>query len=214
MIVNLVTLTLIVVIYLISQNIAVTVVGGIAVILIMKSLNPFFVLFSNKYFPKPEIKLIREQDLVEEPGRGVRVLVVTQFIEFSPEDEALMALYDKIYAEAVESLNKDKPIFELRYSKVLEKKLPMRFYSCVCGEKNSGMRKCYSTWLSTINAKDFGAWKEGSELFMHDGLFNAPSTGEQKSSLVMFLFDSRLPKTIVPKEDKDSEPPKEEKSEN
>ncbi len=214
MIVNLITLMLIILVYYISKSIAVTVVGSIAVILIMKSLNPFFVMFSNKYFPKPDIKLMREQDLMDEPGRGVRILVVTQHIDFNPEDEALMELYKKILSEAIAALQKEKPIFELRYSKVLEKRLPIRCYSCVCGEKDSGMRKCYSTWLSTVNSKDFGVWKEGSELFLHDGLFDDPATGESQSSLVMFLFDSRLPKTIVAKTEGGSEPTKEDKTDN
>lgn len=205
MIVNLISVALILLIYLISQSIALTIVGSFAVVLIMRSLNPIFIMLWDKYFPKPEIRLIREQDLVDEPGHGVRILVATQHIEFKPDDEALMTLYKKILSEAIEELQKKKPIFELRYSKVLERKLPIRCFSCVCGEKDSGMRKCYRAFLSTVNAKDFGTWKENSELFLHDGVFDDPTTGEAKSSLVMFLFDSRLPKTIVPKEENTTE---------
>jgi hypothetical protein len=214
MVINLISLALILAIYLISLDIPLTIVGSFAVVLILRSLTPIFALLSAKYFPKPEIDLIREQNMMEQPGRGVRILVVTQFNVFKPEDEAGMALYDKIFMDAVEALKQSKPLFALRYQTVLEKKLPLRFFSSICGEKDSGMRKCYSTWLKTIDAKDFGVWKENSEMFLHDGVFNDPVTGEARSSIVIFLFDSRLPKTIVPKADENTETPQEkEKSE-
>ncbi len=202
---SILTLVMIFLVYYISKSVAVTLVGSIAVILILKSLEPYLLLLESKLFPKPDIKILREINPSEEPGRGLRVMVTTQFNEFDASDAQSVELYDRIVSEAVEKLRKEKPIFDLRYSAVLDRSLPISYSSSVCGEKNSGMRKCYSAWLGAINAKAFGAWKENSELFLHDGLFDDPKTGEPRSSLVMFMFDSGLPKTIAkPEKEQDA----------
>lgn len=207
---SILTLVLIYLIYFFSHNIALTIVGGIAVILIMKSLEPYFKLLEAKIFPMPPIKPVREQNMVLEPGKGVRIMVVTQFTEFHPKKNKSLQLYDQLVAEAVEKLKEKEPIFAIRYDAVCERQLPMQYTFSVCGEKGSGMRKCYSAWLKAIVAKDFGAWKEHSELFIYDGVFNDPENGEPRSSCVLFMFDSALPKTVV----KSSENPVEYSSEN
>lgn len=197
MFISLLTMTLITLVYFISRNILITIVGGIAVILIMKNLEPWFTLLKIKLFPVPKINTMREQNTVKEAGRGVRILVVTEFTEFDPDDARSVELFDKIVVEAVENTLKSKPLFNLRYTAVCERNLPIQYSSCVSGEKNSGVRKCYRAWLKSINSRDFGMFKSDSEFFVYDGLFEDPATGEPRSSAVMFLFDSRLPKTIT-----------------
>ncbi len=201
------TLVMIFLVYFISNNIVITLVGSIAVILILKSLEPYLLALENKLFPRPDIKILREINSCEEPGRGLRVMVTTQHNEFDASDALSMQLYDSIVAEAVEKLREAKPLFDLRYSAVLDRSLPISYSFSVCGEKDSGMRRCYAAWLKSISDKDFGVWKENSELFLHDGLFDDPKTGEPRSSLVMFMFDSRLPKTIAKPADENGESP-------
>jgi hypothetical protein len=138
---------------------------------------------------------MRELNMGQEVGRGMRVLVVSQFTEFDPADARCVESFDNIIAGAVEMLRQSKPIFDLRYGTVFEKQLPIQYCFSVCGEKGSGMRKVYRAWMKSINIKDFGICKEDREYFTFDGQFDDPVTGEQRMSAVLFMFDSRLPKT-------------------
>ena len=112
--------------------------------------------------------------------------MITEFTEFDATDAKSAELYDSIVAKAVDKLKEKKPIFAFRYAKVCEDNLPMHYTYALCGEKSSGTRKCYKAWLKAIDEKSFGMWKENSELFLHDDVFEDPATGEQKRSLVMF----------------------------
>ncbi len=193
MLIGTLTLALIYLVYYFSRSIAFTAVCSIAIILIMRSLQPYFTLLGNKLFPKPPIKTMRELNMGKEAGRGVRILLVSEFTDFDPANDKSVDTFDNIVADAVEALRQSKPLFELRYSTVCEKQLPMQYCFSVCGEKSSGMRRCFRTWLKAINVKDFGSYKADSEFFIYDGQFNDPVTGELSRSAVLFLFDSRLP---------------------
>jgi len=196
MLVTVLTLALILLAYFITQDVLITLIIGVGILFFMKSLQPYLDLLYVKLFPMPQIKKLREVNMTEEAGRGVRIMAVSQFTEFDPSDTRSVELYDSIVGRAVEKLRESKPLFDLRYGTVLERELPMQYAFSVCGEKNSGTRKCYKAWLKEIKEKDFGIWKENSELFLHDDFFEDPATGEQRSSLVLFMFDSRLPKTL------------------
>lgn len=196
MIVSVLTLALIVLAYFLINDLSITVVVSIGIIFFIKALEPYINLLYSRLVPMPEIKKVREINVTDEPGRGVRIIVISQFTEFNLLDSQSMKLFDNIVALAADKLRESKPLFTLRYDFVLERELPMHYSFSVCGEKNSGTRKCYKSWLKSINEKDFGMWKENSELFLHDDFFDDPETGEQMSSLVLFMFDSRLPKTL------------------
>lgn len=204
MFVTILTLALITLAFFITQNLLVTVIIAIGVLFFMKGLGPYLDLLQFKFFPMPPIIKVREMNMAQEPGRGVRIMVVSRFTEFDISDSRSAELYDGIVARAVDKLKEIKPLFALRYEAVSERGLPMQYSFSVCGEKGSGTRRCYKAWLKAINEKDFGMWKENIELFLHDDFFDDPVTGEQRSSLVLFMFDSRLPKTL-PKKDEGQE---------
>jgi len=206
MFVTVITLALIVLAYFITHNVLVTVIIAVGVLFFMRGLEPYINLLQFKLFPMPPINKVREVKMTEEAGRGVRIMVVSQFTEFDFSDSRSVELFDSIVARAVDKLKETKPLFALRYAAVCERELPMQYSFSVCGEKSSGTRRCYKGWLKAINEKDFGIWKENSELFLHDDFFDDPITGEQRSSLVLFMFDSRLPKTL-PKKDEGQEAP-------
>lgn len=196
MIVSVLTLALIVLAYFLIKDLIITVLVTIGIVFFMKALEPYISLLQFKLSPMPEIKKVRETNMTDEAGRGVRIMVVSQFTEFDIFDNQSMKLFDSIVGRAVDKLRESKPLFALRYDFVCERELPMQYSYSVCGEKSSGTRKCYKSWLKAIKEKDFGIWKENSELFLHDDFFDDPETGEQMRSLVMFMFDSRLPKTL------------------
>lgn len=194
---DLLTLVFIFIIYFFTKNILITLVGSIAVILIMKSLEPCLKLLESKLCPMLPVKTMRDLRPVTEPGRGVRILVITQFTEFDTSDAESTQLYKKIVDDAVNTLRQSSPLFDLRYGAVCERQLPMQYTYALCGEKGSGVNRCFSSWMKSINAKDFGTCKRDTDLFIYDGFFNDPVTSEERSSAVLFLFDGRLPKTIA-----------------
>jgi hypothetical protein len=196
---SLLTMIFIFIIYFFTKNIMIVLVGSIAVILIMKSLEPYLKLLESKLCPMLPVKTMRDLRPVTEPGRGVRILVITQFTEFDPNDAESTQLYERIMDDAVNALRQSSPLFGLRYEAVCKRRLPMQYTYAICGEKDSGVTRCFNSWMKSINAKDFGICKRDTDLFIHDGFFNDPVTGEERSSVVLFLFDGRLPKTIADK---------------
>ena len=194
--VSVLALALFLLAYYLLDNTILTIIVSIGIVFFVKALEPYIILLQFKLFPMPQIKKVRELNMSELPGQGVRIMVVTEFTEFDNSDKNSLELYDSIVERAVEKLKEEKPLFALRYNKVCEDKLPMQYTYSVCGAKNSGTRKCYRAWLKFIDEKAFGVWKENSELFLHDDFFEDPASGEQRRSLVLFMFDSRLPKAL------------------
>ncbi len=197
MFISFLTFVVFILIFLISENILLAILCGVGALLILRSFEPWLALLQRKIFPLTKITTMHEQDMDKGQGRGVRILVVTEYTEFDPADTRSVEIFDKIVAEAVENTRQSKPLFDLRYTIVCEKNLPIQYSSCVCGEKNSGVRKCHRAWLKSINSKDFGAYKSDIEFFVYDVLFDDLVTGEPRSSVVMFLFDNRLPTALT-----------------
>lgn len=194
--VTVLALLLILLAYLLVHDTLLTIIISIGIVFFIKALEPYLILLQFKLFPMPQIKKVREHNMTDEPGHGVRIMVITEYTEFDMSDSKSAELYDSIVALAADKLKETKPLFALRYNKVCEDNLPMQYAYSLSGGKNSGTRKCYKAWLKAIDEKSFGMWKENSELFLHDDFFEDPASGEQRRSLVMFMFDSRLPKTL------------------
>ena len=73
--------------------------------------------------------------MTDEPGHGVRIMVITEYTEFDMSDSKSAELYDSIVALAVDKLKETKPLFALRYNKVCEDNLPMQYAYSLSGGK-------------------------------------------------------------------------------
>ena len=103
MIVSVLTLALIVLAYFLIKDLIITVLVTIGIVFFMKALEPYISLLQFKLSPMPEIKKVRETNMTDEAGRGVRIMVVSQFTEFDIFDNQSMKLFDSIVERAVES---------------------------------------------------------------------------------------------------------------
>ena len=194
MLVSIILIALIMLIYFLSRSILITVLGGLMLYMLSRILSPQITMLMHKLYPRPELRVMLEEGMDDPvPGRGMRALIVTQELSFSKR-EATRRLFEEMFNTAAAACKDKNEIFRLRFDTVEQSGLPRKILTAVCGEKDSGMRRCYYEWQAQIRAKDFGtACKENRELFFYDGSMPFEPGGEAQSYAVVFLFDSRLP---------------------
>ena len=186
MLISIIALAAITVIYILTQSIWITVAAAFAVALILRTLQPIVNAAVARRWPSPELCAVAEEDMGSSPaGRGLRALIVTEHLDYAPEREGLfLAMLD----EAVTALGEGSEEFRGRYEQARAKHEPYQVMAGVCGDKPSGVRRCYSQWLREVGAKDFGRCRRDREIFMRDGVFTDPATGADAACAVMFLF--------------------------
>lgn len=191
-----------------SRSGILTVLVAIAVVLIGKSVQPFFVMlwgkFLCKFFPLPEVTEFYEKKLYStetEPGeppmaRGLRVLVMTEFLELGPKTKPL---YQDMAETALNALSESSPLFALRLGAVDRRKAPKQYVCALCGKDGENMRKCLSAWMKTDALRNMRSRKKDKDLFLYDGEIDAPGEKESIRYTVMVLFDGNLPVTLPKK---------------
>lgn len=193
-----------------------TVLLAIAVVLIGKSLQPFFVMlwgkFLCRFFPLPDVTEFYEKKLYStepEPGeppmaRGLRVLVMTEFLELNPKTRPL---YQDMAEAALKSLSESSPLFALRLSAVDRRGAPKQYVCALCGKDGENMRKCLSAWMKTSALRNMRSRKQDKDLFLFDGETTVPGEAEPIRYTAMVLFDGSLPVTLPKKTEENVQTP-------
>jgi hypothetical protein len=146
----------------------------------------------HKRFPPQSFNILKEENMEDGFGQGMRVLIITQAARLDPEEEGHREILEDLLSQAVSSLSEEHSIFRVRYNTVADKGLPVQISSTNCGESNRSVRKAFFKWLGLDEIKPFKG-ESNRENFIHDCVFTDPESGETKSAAVIFLFDKNLP---------------------
>ena len=175
---------------------------SIIIVMLWKTFQvPLLILwdkFAAKHFPLPEIKHFYEKDLKGKDDNGLwkvqlgmRVLIITEFLEYTEENSEYF--YAMVNASA-EALKEEFPLFKLRYLAVQKRDAPIQYSSTLCGENGENMKKCYKAWGKTEAVFKFTERKPNKDLFIYDG--GVVVDDKIVNYTAMYLFDNTLPVTV------------------
>ncbi len=182
-----------------------TILLAVAVVLIGKSLQPFFMMlwgkFLCRFFPLPELREFEVRRLHDMDGldgapplaRGMRVLAMTEFLELGPKTKPL---YQEMTASSLEALSQKFPLFALRWNTVQRRKFPEQYVCALCGKDGENMRKCVKAWFQSDALRNMRSRAQERDLFLHDGEITVSGEDEPVRYTVMVLFDGQLPVTL------------------
>ena len=202
------------------------ILAAIIVVMIWKSVQvPLLILwdkFAEKHFPLPPINHFYEEGLYgEEIGGllpiqlGMRVLIITEFLDYSEETSHY---FYKMIEASTAALKEEYPLFKLRWLAVRKRKSPIQYSNTLCGENGENISKCYKAWLKTEAVFKMTAREKNKDLFLYDG--GIVVDDKIVNYTAMYLFDSTLPVTVAVLDNmkenekaEETEEPKEEKTE-
>lgn len=195
--------------YSYTQSYIVAILFAIIVVLIGKSLQPVILLlwdkFTHRFFPLPELKEFHEKGLhptedydIPPNMQGIRVLAMTEELEFTPETKPY---YEQMVQQSLQALSEEFPLFRRRLEVATRKNLPEQYVCSLCGTNGEKMPKCLKAWLKSNAVRDMKARVQNKDLFLHDGEIRVPGKEECVRYTVMVLFDGSLPVTLPQKKE-------------
>jgi hypothetical protein len=146
---------------------------------------------------------------------GLRVLIITEFLDYSEETSHY---FYKMIEASTAALKEEYPLFKLRWLAVRKRKSPIQYSNTLCGENGENISKCYKAWLKTEAVFKMTAREKNKDLFLYDG--GIVVDDKIVNYTAMYLFDSTLPVTVAVLDNmkenekaEETEEPKEEKTE-
>lgn len=154
--------------------------------------------FAEKHFPLPAITHFYEKGLDGDPiggmlpiALGMRVLIITETLEYSEETKDLFFV---MVGASKKALEEEYPLFKLRSLAVEKRNSPLQYSSSLCGPNGELMEKCYKAWGKTQAVFNMNSRKKNVDLFLYDG--GLAVDGKVINYTAMYLFDSTLPVTV------------------